>query len=149
MTSNNLAHQLIHFKTIHRAYITPYKRFQMKLKTTANCNICNTASPGTFLHMFWDCPVISKFWFHVNSVLADIVDIFYVPNPVYLLYDNSDINLKQSQFKMIFAGFTSAKKTILKNWLTPYMSLCMKSFWIHSLVNIVNLEHTTARLNKA
>lgn len=68
MTSKNLTHQLIHFKTIHRAYITPYKRFQMKLQTTKNCHICNTASPGTFLHMFWDCPVISRFWSHVNSV---------------------------------------------------------------------------------
>lgn len=26
MTSENLAHQLIHFKTIHRAYITPDSR---------------------------------------------------------------------------------------------------------------------------
>jgi len=148
LTSKNLAHQLIHFKTIHRAYITPYRRFQMKLQPTHNCHICNTASPGTFLHMFWECPVISNFWLHVNSSLADILDIFYVPNPGFcLLNDNSDINLKQIQLKMLFAGFTSAKKTILKNWFFPDM--CMESFWIHSLVNIVNLEHTTARLNKA
>jgi len=98
--------------------------------------------------MFWECPVISNFWLHVNSSLADILDIFYVPNPGFcLLNDNSDINLKQIQLKMLFAGFTSAKKTILKNWFFPDM--CMESFWIHSLVNIVNLEHTTARLNKA
>jgi len=94
--------------------------------------------------MFWECPVISNFCLHVNSSLADILDIFYVPNPVFcLLNDNSDINLKQIQVKMLFAGFTSAKKTILKNRFFPDM--CMESFWIHSLVNIVSLEHTTAR----
>ncbi len=27
LTSKNLAHRLIHFKVIHRACITPYKRF--------------------------------------------------------------------------------------------------------------------------
>ena len=98
--------------------------------------------------MFWDCPVIFKFWFHVNSVLADILDILYVPNPVFcLLNDNSDMHLKQILFKIIFAGFTSAKIFFFENWFTPDM--CMKSFWIHSLVNIVNIERTTARLNKA
>ncbi len=39
LTSKNLAHRLIHFKVIHRAYITPYKRFKMKLQSiwTAIC----------------------------------------------------------------------------------------------------------------
>ncbi len=49
LTSNNLAHRLIHFKVIHRAYITPYKRFKMKLQSNLNCHICNTTSSGTFL----------------------------------------------------------------------------------------------------
>ncbi len=42
LTSKNLAHRLIHFKVIHRAYITPYKRFKMKLQSNFNCHICNT-----------------------------------------------------------------------------------------------------------
>ncbi len=41
LTSKNLAHRLIHFKVIHRAYITPYKRFKMKLQSNLNCHICN------------------------------------------------------------------------------------------------------------
>ncbi len=51
LTSKNLAHHLIHFKVIHRAYITTYKRFKMKLQSNLNCHICNTTSSGTFLHM--------------------------------------------------------------------------------------------------
>ncbi len=68
LTSKNLAHRLIHFKVIHRAYITPYKRFKMKLQSNLNCHICNTASSGTFLHMFWECPVVISLWTHVNLV---------------------------------------------------------------------------------
>ncbi len=41
LTSKNLAHRLIHFKVIHRAYISPYKRFKMKLQSNLNCHICN------------------------------------------------------------------------------------------------------------
>lgn len=39
-----------------------------------------------------------------------------------------------------------AKKTITKHWFTP--EICMKSFWIGSLLKIVNMELTTVRLNK-
>ncbi len=39
LTSKNLAHRLIHFKVIHRAYITPYKRFKMKLQSNLNYHI--------------------------------------------------------------------------------------------------------------
>ncbi len=52
LTSKNLAHCLIHFKVIHRACITPYKRFKMKLQSNLNCHICNTTSPGTFCICF-------------------------------------------------------------------------------------------------
>ncbi len=72
LTSKNLAHRLIHFKVIHRAYITPYKRFKMKLQSNFNCHICNTASSGTFLHMFWECPVVISLWTHVNLVFVII-----------------------------------------------------------------------------
>ncbi len=53
LTSKNLAHPLIHLKVIHRAYITPYKRFKMKLQSHSNCHICNTTSSGTwFCHHY-------------------------------------------------------------------------------------------------
>lgn len=143
LTFQNLAHQLIHFKTIHRAYITPYKGFQMKLQVTYDCHLCKSTSPGTFLHMFWSYPVISSFWTHVNSVLSDLLEIYYIPNLGFcLLNDNTDISQKQIQYEMIFAGFTSVKKTNIKHWFTH--DIYRKSFWIHSLIDIVNLEHTTA-----
>ena len=49
--------------------------------------------------------------------------------------------------KMLFAAFTAAKKTILQQWITPDIS--MYKFWIGCLQKIVNMEWTTARLNKA
>ncbi len=80
-TSKNLAHRLIHFKVIHRAYITPYKRFKMKLQSNSNCHICNTASSGTFLHMFWECPIVISLWTHVNLVLSSLLRIDWFANP--------------------------------------------------------------------
>lgn len=47
----------------------------------------------------------------------------------------------------MFAGFTSAEKTIIQNWFAPHM--CAKTYWISSLLIIVTCEYTTAQMNKS
>ncbi len=138
LTSKNMAHRLIHFKVIHRAYITPYKRFKMKLQSNLNCHICNTTSSGTFLHMFWECPVVISLWTHVNLVLSSLKMI---------LNDDSGLCIRLMQNRMLFAGFTAVKKTIIQNWFTAHM--CRKTYWIRSLLQIVSCECTTARVGGA
>ncbi len=148
LTSKNLAHRLIHFKVIHRAYITPYKRFKMKLQSNFNCHICNTTSSGTFLHMFWECPVVISLWTHVNLVLSSLLRIDWSVNPsLCLLNDDSGLCISSMQKRMLFAGFTAAKKTIIQNWFTPHM--CREAYWIRSLLQIVSCECTTARVSGA
>ncbi len=147
LTSKNLAHRLIHFKVIHRAYITPCKRFKMKLQPNFNCHICNTAS-GTFLHMFWECPIVIDLWTHVDLVLSSLLQIYWFANPsLCLLNDDSGLCISLIQKRMLFAGFTAAKKTIIQNRFTPLM--CGKTYWIHSLLQIVTCECTTAWINGA
>ncbi len=125
LTSKNLAH-LIHFKVIYRAYITPYKRFKMKLQSNLNCHICTTTSSGTFLHMFWECPVVISLWTHVNLVLSSLLRIDWFVNPsLCLLNDDSGFCISSMQKRMLFAGFTAAKTTIIQNWFTPHM--CRKT----------------------
>ncbi len=51
------------------------------------------------------------------------------------------------QKRMLFAGFTAVKKTIIQNWFTPHM--CGKTYWIHSLLQIVTYERTMARVGGA
>ncbi len=148
ITSKNLAHRLIPFKVIHRAYITPYKRFKMKLQSNLNCHICNTTSSGTFLHMFWECPVVISLWTHVNLVLSSLLRIDWSVNPsLCLLNDDSGLCISSMQKRMLFAGFTAVKKTIIQNWFTPHM--CRKTYWIRSLLQIVSCECTTARVGGA
>lgn len=55
-----------------------------------------------FLHMFWNCPVISDFWVFVNAVLSDVLEVFLHLNPgLCLLNDTSDMSLKWIQRKML------------------------------------------------
>ncbi len=120
----------------------------MKLQPNFNCHICNTASSGTFLHMFWECPVVISLWTHVNLLLSSLLQIDWLVNPsLCLLNDDSGLCISSMQNRMLFAGFTAAKKTIIQNWFTPHM--CGKTYWIRSLLQIVTYECTTARINGA
>ncbi len=120
----------------------------MKLQSNFNCHICNTASSGTFLHMFWECPVVIGLWTHVNLVLSSLLRIDWSVNPSLCLFnDDSGLCISSMQKRMLFAGFTAAKKTIIQNWFTPHM--CGKTYWIRSLLQIVTCECTTARVGGA
>ncbi len=120
----------------------------MKLQSNLNCHICNTTSSGTFLHMLWECPVVISLWTHVNLVLSSLLRIDWSVNPsLCLLNDDSGLCISSMQKRMLFAGFTAAKKTKIQNWFTPHM--CRKTYWIRSLLQIVSCECTTARVGGA
>ncbi len=131
-----------------RLHYLPYKRFKMKLQSNLNCHICNTTSSGTFLHMFWECPVVISLWTHVNLVLSSLLRIDWSVNPsLCRLNDDSGLCISSMQKRMLFAGFTAVKKTIIQNWFTPHM--CREAYWIRSLLQIVSCECTTARVGGA
>ncbi len=64
-----------------------------------------------------------------------------------LLNDDSGLCISSMQKRMLFAGFTAVKKTIIQNWFTPHM--CREAYWIRSLLQIVSCECTTARVGGA
>ncbi len=98
--------------------------------------------------MFWECPVVISLWTHVNLVLSSLLRIDWSVNPsLCLLNDDSGLCISSMQKRMLFAGFTAAKKTIIQNWFTPHM--CRKTYWICSLLQIVTCECTTARAGGA
>ncbi len=69
--------------------------------------------------------IITANWLAVNPSLC-------------LLNDDSGLCINSMQKRMLFAGFTAAKKTIIQNWFTPHM--CRKTYWIRSLLQIVSLN---------
>ncbi len=96
----------------------------------------------------FECPIVISLWTHVNLVLSSLLQIDWLFNPnLCLLNDDSGLCISSMQKRMLFAGFTAAKKTIIQNWFTPHM--CGKTYWIHSLLQIVTYECTTARINGA
>lgn len=148
ISSKNLSHVLIHFKTIHRMYCTPYKRYLMKRESDPYCKLCKSNSKGTFLHMFWDCSKISSFWKYVICKLSIFTSTVLNLDPcLLLLNDDSRYQFSSTQRRLLMAGLTSAKKTIVQRWFSPDIN--MEQFWITSFYNIACLECSTAKINKA
>ncbi len=88
---------------------------------------------------------IISLWTHVNLVLSSLLRIDWSVNPsLCLLNDDSGLCISSVQKRMLFAGFTAVKKTIIQNWFTPHM--CREAYWIRSLLQIVSCEYTTARV---
>ncbi len=113
-------------------------------------NICilkKTSSKGASF-AFWIKIISFSLWAHVNLVLSSLLRIDWSVNPsLCLLNDDSGLCISSMQKRMLFAGFTAVKKTIIQNWFTPHM--CRKTYWIRSLLQIVSCECTTARVGGA
>ncbi len=66
--------------------------------------------------MFLECPIVISLWTHVNLVLSSLLQIDWLVNPsLCLLNDDSGLCISSMQKRMLFAGFTAAKKTIKQN----------------------------------
>ncbi len=95
--------------------------------------------------MFWECPVVISLWTHVNLVLSSLLRIDWSVDPgLCLLGDDSGLCIGSMQKRMLFAGFTAAKRTMMQSWFTPHM--CREACWIRGLLRVVSCECAAARV---
>ena len=146
-SSKNAAHQIIHFKFIHKFYFTPERRFKCKLVNSDLCTIC-TSARGDYLHMFWYCPSIKRLWIWTKDTVANIIGKALPSCPsLFLIGYNPNILLTFQDKRILLAASTAAKKTIIKNWFEPTIDL--KINWRNCFLDICLLERSTARMNGA
>lgn len=55
-----------------RWYMTPVRFYHIKLDASRFCwRMCS--APCTQLHMWWQCPITSSFWFEVAQLLSEVL----------------------------------------------------------------------------
>jgi hypothetical protein len=105
-------------------------------------------TPGTFLHMMWDCPPPSRFWAKVASVMSDILSVTIpVTVSVLLLNDFARLNITKLKIRIALAGLTAAKKMVAVRWKPPH-SLVIRH-WVLTFLDVIYLELSTALIIKA
>jgi len=84
------------------------------------------------LDMFWECPTVVPFWTFVSNVLSDILHLDIPQDPLlFLLLDDSSLQLNSQQKRTLLAARTAAKKTILKLWIEPSIPTTFISLYFH------------------
>lgn len=147
-SSKNPNHQLIHYNFVFKYYLTPFKRYSMHLIPSPLCTFCPYGAYGTFLHMFWECPKVYRFWSKVSSTLSEILGTTIPMSPqLFLLNDDSCCDLNSTEKKIWMAGTTAAKKLLALRW-QPSHSLSWRK-WILFSIDVINLELSTARIHGA
>lgn len=141
-------HQFIHFELIHRAYLTMRTRHIMSLSPHPYSNFCGPGCLGTLMHMLWECLDVQDFWDMVLDVLHKVTGIHFPKDPVLLLLnDNSQFPLNKKDCTFWLAASTAAKKLLVQRWKPPH-DLSIKH-WLHSLLEILYLELSSARTTHA
>ncbi len=80
------------YKIVQRLHCTPYILNKIDLQRSSICSKCKS-SVGTHSHMFWFCPLISRFWSQVQRRVENIYGYTICKDPwlfiLGLVHDNS------------------------------------------------------------
>ena len=148
LSSRNPDHQMIHYRSIHRSYLTPRRLQQMKLRDNPYCDYCPDNTIATLYHMVWQCPEVNRFWHSASSIMSIIIEVPIPFSPcLLLLNDTSSLKLTINNRRLLLAGLTAAKRMIVCRWKPPHALSVRK--WLSSYRDIAQLELSTARLHHA
>lgn len=116
----------------------------MKIVPSPNCDLCTLNVPGSFLHMFWECPNEFAFWRHLCSMLEVNIPLSLT---LLLLNDDSNLELSLQQRHILWAGLTAAKKMLALRWQPPHTLTWQQ--WANFFLDIVMMERSVARVHGA
>lgn len=148
LSSKNPNHQIIHWKFLHRFYLTPLRRFHMHLSQSPICNLCSSGEVGTFLHYFWFCDDVQNIWRQISTDLTALLD-HNVPCSalIFLLNDFSSLTISMQQKRLLLCALTAAKKLLVSRWNPPHH--ISRRQWILSTLDIISMELSVARMHGA
>ncbi len=98
------------YKILHRSQITPSILNKMD----------NQTSVGTYIHCFWECNLISRFWSNVAQELGKIFSLTVTKDSgLFILgLHSKTLSLSRSDFRLCDKLLFLARRCILKQWIS-------------------------------
>lgn len=114
--SRNFNVRLQFFKLITRWYFTPDKLNKMNPALSPLCwKKCGHT--GSYLHCWWECPVIHSFWEKVIEVISGMTSLNLPVCPKLVLFDRmEEIMATKVQKDLISKLLAAARLTIAAGW---------------------------------
>lgn len=115
MSTSFLPLKLQTIKLLHRRDLTPTKLHHIYKFTDAMCwKGCNLKSK--YIHCWWQCPQIQKFWTMISAAIFTITSIRLQEGPEIMLLNKWDNNIPWTLDKTISTLLTLAKVEIASQW---------------------------------
>ena len=132
-------HGLIQCKIIHRVHFTKMRLSKIYDDVDPLCDRCRSA-PATYIHMFWSCPSLRRFWTEIFHTMSRSVGRQFDPNVMMAIFGYSPITFSLPNHKARLVAFSTliARRLILMKWKSadPPSHL----HWIRDMLHFIKLE---------
>ena len=109
------AQRLSHLFLLHRVYYTPKKMFVLGWNANDECPRCKAT--GDFIHMFWRCPKLFRYWIEVINRINKIFKTSLEPEArTCLLGDAEEHRIPAGALESVLRCLFQARKLIAQRW---------------------------------
>ena len=133
------------YRILHRQHRTPEFLNKIDPSRSPLCIKCKTAV-GTYMHCFWECPKIARFWSCVTRELSSIMKCTICKDPgQYLLgLPSTSGVLDPTRAKLLNKLLCVARKCILFNWIQEKPPSVTQ--WYREIYKVLPMERLSAKL---
>uniref|UniRef100_A0A8C5PW08 Reverse transcriptase domain-containing protein n=1 Tax=Leptobrachium leishanense TaxID=445787 RepID=A0A8C5PW08_9ANUR len=130
------------YKLLTLWYSTPSLLFRMGLRITPNCWRCDDPR-GTYLHVWWECPVISPFWRLVRDTVTTVTDLDLPLTPETFLLTHVRCPVTTFKRSVALPMLMTARLIIARSWRSE--SPPSYRDWLARMEEVRNQEDLVAR----
>uniref|UniRef100_A0A803TP25 Reverse transcriptase domain-containing protein n=1 Tax=Anolis carolinensis TaxID=28377 RepID=A0A803TP25_ANOCA len=134
------------YKIFYRWYITPERLAKFsKGKGDRKCWKCGKHN-GDFMHMWWGCKRIKKYWQEIQKEMEKILQIKFDLKPEYFLLGITNFHMDLNTEKLFTYMVTAARICLAKLWKTKEIPSVEK--WTVRLIDIKNMDLLTQKVSQ-
>uniref|UniRef100_A0A8C5PT54 Reverse transcriptase domain-containing protein n=1 Tax=Leptobrachium leishanense TaxID=445787 RepID=A0A8C5PT54_9ANUR len=135
--SRSLHIQQTHYKLLMRWYLTPTRLHKIYPSTDQTCWRCQ-ASPGTFVHIWWECPSLRAYWESIFSIVNEITGLDSCPSLEVALFHLVPISTLTYRNSLAIQLFNVAKSLIPRKWRSTTPPTVWE--WIQAVEGVREME---------
>uniref|UniRef100_A0A803KCX1 Reverse transcriptase domain-containing protein n=1 Tax=Xenopus tropicalis TaxID=8364 RepID=A0A803KCX1_XENTR len=125
------------YKILTGWYHTPAKLSKIFPGTSASCWRCGE-SPGTLLHILWECSEIKKYWMEILQVCNDKLQLGIRNDPATVLLHHNTQPISLYKKSLTQYALNAAKILIPRKWKSPTLPTINE--WTQEMEDICKFE---------
>uniref|UniRef100_A0A8C5WLI0 Reverse transcriptase domain-containing protein n=1 Tax=Leptobrachium leishanense TaxID=445787 RepID=A0A8C5WLI0_9ANUR len=132
------------YKVITQWYCTPALLFRIGLRTTQECWRCGDAV-GTYLHIWWDCQMLTPYWKRIRDTVAEVTDLDLPLTPGTFLLTHTPCSVQSLRKSVALPMLMTARLLVARAWGST--STPAYRDWLARMEEVRTVEDLEARVD--